>query len=124
MATYYHNPRCSKSRQGLEILNKAGFKFDIKEYLKEEMTIDELKALFKKLDKSPLEVMRTKEKVVKELGLNLKEMSDDDLMALILKNPILLERPILVTEKAAAIGRPPENFIEFIKYLALFQRWE
>lgn len=106
---YYHNPRCSKSRQGLEILEKAKIKFEVKEYLNQKMTKKEVKELFTKLDIEPIDVVRTKEAIFKELDLKGKDLTQDQWAAIIVENPKLLERPILVNENKAVIGRPPEN---------------
>ena len=108
-ATYYHNPRCSKSRQGLAILEEANVDFKIKEYLKEPMSKNEIKTLFKKLGKEPLEVVRTKEGIFKELDLKNKELNKEQWAETIAENPVLLERPILVVGDKAVIGRPPED---------------
>lgn len=106
---YYHNPRCSKSREGLKILEDSKTKFEIKEYLKEPLTKKEIKELFQLLGKDPLEVIRTKEDTFKELGLKDKKMTADQWASTIVENPVLLERPILVKGKKAVIGRPPEE---------------
>ena len=112
--TYYHNPRCSKSREGLKLLEEKGIKPTIKEYLKEKLDPKELKELFKKLKKSPLDAIRTKESIFKELELKGQELSEEEWINLIVKNPVLLERPILVSDKDAIIGRPPEDLFKII----------
>ena len=106
---YYHNPRCSKSRAGLEALNSKKIKFQIKEYLKEPLTISELVELLTKLEMEPLEVIRTKETLFKELELNTNEITLEQWCEIIIENPSLLERPILASETTAKIGRPTEN---------------
>ncbi len=111
---YYHNPRCSKSRQGLALLEENNISPTIKEYLKEGLKENELDALFKKLGKEPIEVVRTKETVFKELGLKEKELSRKEWLSVIAENPVLLERPILDAGKKAAIGRPPEDLLAII----------
>lgn len=115
MATYYHNPKCSKSRQGLEILEQAGFSFKIKEYLKEPMTTSELEDLFFKLKKTPEEVIRKKEDIYKELNLKDKDLSSQEWIKIIIEYPKLLERPILLTENQAIIGRPVEELSKILK---------
>jgi arsenate reductase len=113
---YYHNPRCSKSRQGLELLRSKGLEPEIKEYLKEGLTAKEVSSLASSLGINPIEgLIRVKESTFKELGHTKK----DDLTVakwakVISENPVLLERPILVNGKKVAIGRPPENLLEII----------
>ena len=115
MKVYYHNPRCSKSRTGLSLLEEAKIDFKIKEYLNEPMSTEEVKSIVQKLKVRPHDIIRTKEQTYKDLGLNLKEYSDEHWIQLIVDNPILLERPILVTEDDAVIGRPSENIENFLK---------
>jgi len=106
----YHNPRCSKSRQTLEIINNRGINVHIIEYLKDPPTKEELYTILEKLNKTPHEIIRTKEDVYKEkiAGRNLE---DEELITIMTENPILIERPIVVTSLAAVIGRPPENVL-------------
>lgn len=113
---YYHNPRCSKSRQGLELLKEKGIKPEIKEYLKEGLTASEVQGIAKSLNIEPLDgLIRIKESTFKELGLTKNDSKSlSEWSKIIAKNPVLLERPILVSGKKAAIGRPPENLIEII----------
>lgn len=111
---YYHNPRCSKSRQGLALLEEREVHFHIKEYLKEELSEDEVLDLSEKLQKEPSEFIRAKEKVYTELGLGNKELSKKDWVKVIVENPILLERPILRSETKAQIGRPPEDLLTLL----------
>jgi len=114
--TYYHNPRCSKSRLGLELLQENDIQFDIKEYLKEGFDKKELESLFKKLNLAPLEgVIRTKEALFKELDLKGKDLSLSEWIDVLIENPKLLERPILVSDKDAVIGRPTENLSKILK---------
>lgn len=111
---YYHNPRCSKSRQGLELLEEKGLELEVKDYLKMGFDKEELKEIFDKLGKSPLEVVRKKEKVFKELDLENKNLSLDEWLNTIVENPILMERPILKTPGRAAIGRPIEELLKVL----------
>ena len=106
---YYHNPKCSKSRKGLELLE--GYQFDLRHYLKDLLTESELLQLFKQLDLSPSEVFRKKE--AKDLGL--QDLSDSEWIMAISKHPILLERPILSDGIKAIIARPPERILNFLK---------
>lgn len=109
----YHNPRCSKSRQALAILQQAGADFDIIEYLKTGLTADELAALHRQTGGAVRAMMRTGESVYKELGL--KQVEDEQaLLAAICAHPILLERPLLSDGEKAVICRPPERAEEFL----------
>lgn len=112
--TIYHNPRCSKSRQALEILNNNGVKPMIKEYLKDGLSLDEVKGIYKALElESALSMIRAKEAEFKEAGLS-KESSDEELFDALVKLPKLLERPIVITDKGARICRPPELATEIL----------
>ncbi|MBK26865.1 MAG: arsenate reductase (glutaredoxin) [Halobacteriovorax sp.] len=113
-ARLIHNPRCSKSRQALAILEEKKVSFDVVEYLKNPLSESELDELFSKLGKEPLEVIRTKETVFKDLNLKGQELSRQEWIKIIAKNPILLERPIFDNGNQAVIGRPPENLLSII----------
>jgi arsenate reductase len=104
----YHNPRCSKSREALALLEGRGIQPRIIEYLKTPPSAAELKALLAKLGLQPRELMRKKEAVYAELGLDNPKLSDDVLIKAMVDNPILIERPIVVNGSKAALGRPPE----------------
>ena len=108
MLKIYHNARCSKSREGLEILKNSGKEFEIKEYLKEPLSEDELEKLIKKLDITPIQLVRKNEKIWKE-DYKDKDLSDKELITVMVKNPKLIERPVVETNKKAVIGRPPSN---------------
>jgi arsenate reductase len=112
--TIYHNPRCSKSRQTLTLLEEKGVKPKIVDYLKEPPSAVELKRILKKLGLKPRDVMRKGESVYAELGLEDKDLKDDALIALMVENPILIERPIVVAGDKAAIGRPPEAVLKIL----------
>lgn len=109
----YHNPRCSKSRQALAILTEGGAEFEIVEYLQTGLTADELTALQAKTALELRAMMRTGESVYKELGLK-NEADEEKLRAAMVANPILLERPLVVSDKKAVICRPPELAAEFL----------
>lgn len=112
---YYHNPRCSKSREGLALLQEHGLDLKIKEYLKEGLTKTEVKALMKKTGLTPNEgLVRLKEKVAKELDLKDKDLTKEQWSQIISENPVLLERPILVTGDKAVIGRPPQDLLKLL----------
>ena len=110
----YHNPRCSKSRQTLSLLKERGIEPEIVEYLKDPPSADELKDVLKKLGLSALDVMRTGEAVYKELGLKDSDLSEDALISAMVKNPILIERPVVICGNRAAIGRPPEKVLDIL----------
>jgi arsenate reductase (glutaredoxin) len=114
VVTIYHNPRCSKSRQTLALLNENGLQPQIVEYLKTPPSAAELKRILKKLGVKPRDIVRKSEAVYVELGLKDKDVSDDELIALMAANPILIERPIVVAGDKAAIGRPPEQVLKIL----------
>lgn len=110
----FHNPRCSKSRQTLQLLNDNGVEPEIIEYLKVGVTEETVKSLMAKLSLTPRQFMRVKETEYKEQNLRNSELTEADLIAAIVATPKLLERPIVVNGDKAAIGRPPENVLEII----------
>ncbi len=111
--TIYHNPRCSKSRETLALLNDNGIEPEIVLYLDNTPSIDTLKTLITQLGfDSPRQMMRVKEAEYKEL--NLANAEDDALLKAMLTHPKLIERPIVVNGNKAALGRPPENVLEII----------
>lgn len=111
----YHNPRCSKSRQTLQILEKQGVKPEIIEYLKTPPSENELKAILKALEMSPRDLMRKGEAEYKENNLADESLSDAQLITAMLKYPKLIERPIVVTsDNKYALGRPPESVLDII----------
>ena len=114
--TIYHNPRCSKSREVLEILMQNGVETEIFEYLKVPLTKKKLKNLFAKLNCKPLEVIRTKELVFKQKFKGMR-FTDEEWLQMLIEYPVLLERPILVSEYKAIVARPTEKAVEFIKTL-------
>jgi len=104
----YHNPRCSKSRATLEIIQDAGYELEVVDYLKNPPGEKELRDLLVKLDMEPEELVRKGEDIYKEKFKG-KKMGDDDWIKAMVKNPILIERPIVVNGNRAILGRPPEN---------------
>jgi arsenate reductase len=112
--TIYHNPKCSKSRQTLELLQQNGITPTVIEYLKTPPTAETLKAILSQLGMAPRDLMRKKEEVYAENGLHNPSLSDDDLIDAMVKNPILIERPIVLASGKAALGRPPEQVLEII----------
>jgi len=109
----YHNPRCSKSRQTLALLQENGIEPEVVLYLDAVPTTDELRALLAKLGISPMQLVRKGEAVWKEKFKG-KELSDDEIIAAMIFNPKLIERPIVVKDNKAVLGRPPENALELI----------
>ncbi|NLQ19095.1 arsenate reductase (glutaredoxin) [Marinomonas sp. M1K-6] len=114
MTTIYHNPRCSKSRQTLQLLEENNLQPEIRLYLQDTPSIDEIKTLLAQLDITPLELMRTKEAAYKELGLN-KDSTDEERLQAMHKTPALIERPIVIHNDKAKIGRPPEDVLTLFK---------
>jgi arsenate reductase len=110
----YHNPRCSKSRQALALLEERGYTPEIIEYLKTPPDLDTLKQLLASLQLKPRDILRKKEKEYSDLGLDDETLSDDQILQAIIKAPKLLERPILVRGDRAAIGRPTENLLPLL----------
>ncbi|MDH5581012.1 MAG: arsenate reductase family protein [Bdellovibrionales bacterium] len=108
MYTYLHNPRCSKSRQGLQLLNEKKVDFKVREYLKDPLDSNEIISLSEKLNLPVLKFTRTKESVYKDC------LDEKELIDLMAKNPVLMERPILYDNDKATVGRPPENFLEIL----------
>lgn len=110
----YHNPKCSKSRATLQLLRDRGIEPDIIEYLKVPPDKRELELLLEWLGIGIRDLMRKKEPVYKELGLDDPELDDDALIEAMVENPILMERPIVVANGKAALGRPPEKVLEIL----------
>ncbi|CAA6809303.1 MAG: Arsenate reductase (EC [uncultured Sulfurovum sp.] len=110
----WHNPRCSKSRDSLKLLEEKGIDAQVVKYLDEVPSREELKEMLKMLGMSSArELMRTKEAVYKELNLK-EETSEEALITAMLENPKLIERPIVIKGNKAAIGRPLEKVIELL----------
>ena len=112
--TIYHNPRCSKSRQTLELLNEKKVEPVIVEYLKTPPDAQTLSRILDLLGKDPRDVMRKGEAAYKENGLDDPALGREHLIQAMVDNPILIERPIVVAGNAAAIGRPPESVLEIL----------
>jgi arsenate reductase len=110
--TIYHNPRCGKSRDTLALLEKRGIQPRIVEYLKTPPDAATLKQLLKQLGLKPRQLLRKKEAA--EAGLDDPKLSDDQLIAGMVKHPITIERPIVVNGDKAALGRPPEPVLEIL----------
>jgi len=114
MIEYWHNPRCTKSRQGLALLEEKGAEIRVRRYLDEPPGITELTAAWEALGKPPVaEMMRTKEAAFKEAGLAITD-SDETLLAAMAAHPILIERPLAIKGSKAVIGRPTEKLLDLL----------
>jgi arsenate reductase len=113
-ATIYHNPRCSKSRQTLDLLKSNQVDAEIVEYLKTPPTAAELKDILSMLGFKPRDLMRKKEAEYKALGLSDETLTDDELIQAMVEHPRLIERPIVITGNKAALGRPPEQVLDIL----------
>ena len=112
----YHNNRCSKSRQALALLQEKNVNLDIVEYLKQPLQEGTLKRILIQLEIKPIELMRKGEQDFKT-HVKGKDLKDDDLIALMVRYPKLIERPILVSSDKAIVARPPELVSDFISSL-------
>ncbi|WP_196893952.1 arsenate reductase (glutaredoxin) [Aureivirga marina] len=113
MIKLYHNPRCSKSRQGLAILENSGKPFETIKYLETPPTESELKDIISLLHISPINLVRKGEAIWKE-NYKGKDLTDEQIIKAMVENPKLIERPIVINDKKAVIGRPPENIESII----------
>ncbi|CAL2083769.1 arsenate reductase (glutaredoxin) [Tenacibaculum sp. 190524A05c] len=113
MIKIYHNPRCSKSRQGLAILEESGKDFTVVKYLDDQLTKEELNEIIQLLAISPMELVRKNEKIWKE-NYKGKDLSDSEIITAMIENPKLIERPIVVNKSKAIVGRPPENITSIL----------
>ena len=110
----YHNPRCSKSRQTLQLLQEQGIEPEIFEYLKTSPTVAELNDVLQKLGMEPRELMRKKEAEYKGTGMDNVELNREALIQGMVDTPKLIERPIVLANGKAAIGRPPEDVLAIL----------
>lgn len=113
MITIFHNPRCGKSREGLAILEHSGKLFQVIKYLDKNPTEAELKTIIEKLQLTPIDLVRQKESVWIEQFKG-KNLSDSEIIQAIVSNPILMERPIVMNDSQAIIGRPPLKIIDLL----------
>ena len=113
MITIYHNPRCTKSREGLCEIENLNQPFEIRKYLDEPFTKSELEDVIKKLNIKPIELVRTKESIWIE-NYKEKDLSDTQIIEAMLQNPKLIERPIVVNGNKAVIARPKEKINEIL----------
>jgi arsenate reductase len=107
--TIYHNPRCGTSRTTLELIRKKGIEPKVIEYLKTPPTVKELDDILKLLSMEPRQIIRTKEPEYAKHKLDNPKLTRADLIAAMVKHPILIQRPIVLSRGKAAVGRPPEN---------------
>ncbi|MAY41361.1 MULTISPECIES: arsenate reductase (glutaredoxin) [unclassified Neptuniibacter] len=110
----YHNPRCSKSRQTLALLEEQGIQPDVRKYLDDAPSAEELKLVLSQLGLSARELLRKKEAEFKENGLDDLSLSDDQIIKVMTAVPKLIERPIVIKADKARIGRPPESVLEIL----------
>jgi arsenate reductase len=108
-ATIYHNPMCGTSRKTLEILNNEGAEVDVIEYLKAPPSRDELKRLYERAGITPRQGLRDKEPLAAELGLVDPSASDDEILDAMMEHPILIQRPLVETEKGVRLCRPQDE---------------
>lgn len=112
--TIYHNPHCSKSRQTLEILNQQNVDVEIIEYLKTSPDARTLKQILSYLNIPARDLLRKGESAYKEAGLDDLNLSEDEIIVAMVEHPILIERPVVVNNGKAAIGRPPESVLDIL----------
>lgn len=113
-AQILHNPRCSKSRTTLQLLKDNGVEPEVILYLDTPPTADQLSSILGKLELRPRDLMRKGQSEYKEMGLDDEHLSDEQLIAAMLEAPILIERPIVLANGKARIGRPPESVLEIL----------
>lgn len=110
----WHNPRCSKSRQGLALIEEQGIEPTVVRYLEDPPSAEALDRVLTLLGKAPRDLMRRKETIYKELGLDDEGMSRSQLITAMVNNPKLIERPVVINGDRAALGRPPEAILEIL----------
>ena len=109
-----HNPRCSKSRATLQVLQEHGFEPEVILYQDTPPDVEQLTSILSMLNMQPRDLMRKGQSEYKEMGLDNPQLSDEQLVAAMLKAPILIERPIVLANGKAKIGRPPESVLEIL----------
>ncbi len=110
----YHNPRCSKSRQTLALLQERGITPTVVKYLEAPPDAETLARILSQLGLAPRQLMRKKEEPYSALGLDDQSLNDDALIQAMVDNPVLIERPIVLANDQAALGRPPENVLSIL----------
>ena len=114
MYTILHNSRCGKSREAMKVLEDSGKEFEVREYLKEPLTKQELQAILSKLKLKPIELIRTNEDEWKT-NFKDKDLSDDEVLDAMVQFPKLIQRPVVFDDKSGVVGRPKELVEVFIK---------
>jgi len=114
MYKIFHNSRCSKSRQALQILQDSNCDIEIINYLEIDLDVSLIKDVLKKLSLKPRDILRTSEQDYKDNNLKEDDLSDDNLIEYMIKYPKLIERPIVIKGHKAVLGRPPENILELL----------
>jgi len=109
----YHNPRCQKSREGLQLLENSNQNFEVVDYLNNPPSEKQLQEILKMLGMKPIELVRKNESIWKENYKN-QELKDNDIIKAMCENPKLIERPIVIKDNKAVLGRPPENISVFL----------
>ncbi|MFK8020797.1 MAG: arsenate reductase (glutaredoxin) [Pseudomonadales bacterium] len=112
--TIFHNPRCSKSRQTLALLEDNGVQAEVRLYLDKPPTVSELKTIVKQLELSPRDLLRKGEEEYKSLALSDPAKTDTELLSAMATHPRLIERPIVIKDDSAVLGRPPENVLTLL----------
>jgi arsenate reductase len=113
-ATIHHNPMCGTSRKTLEILRESGAEVTVNEYLKTPPSRDELKRLYERAGITPRDGLRAKEPLAEELGLTRPDVTDDEVLDAMVAHPILINRPLVETEKGAILARPQDKVREIL----------
>jgi len=113
MLKLYHNPRCSKSREAKQLLDEKGLKYETIEYIKNPISIAELQEIVRKLSIEPIELVRQKEAIWKE-NYKGKDLSDDEILEAMIEHPRLMERPIVVHNEKAIVGRPASLILDIL----------
>ena len=113
-ATIFHNPMCGTSRKTLEILRESGTEVIVREYLKDPPSREELKALYERAGIRPRDGLRSKEPIAAEIGLTAPNVDDDTILDAMVEHPILIERPLVVTEKGVRLCRPQDKVREIL----------
>ncbi|WP_370103980.1 arsenate reductase (glutaredoxin) [Winogradskyella sp.] len=113
MIQIYHNPRCSKSRQGLAIVEASGKEFDVVKYLEDELSVEQLSTIISKLGIKPIDLVRKNEAIWKS-DYKGKTLTDKQIIDAMIKHPKLIERPIVINKNKAVVGRPPESILNII----------
>ena len=115
MTKIFHNPRCSKSRQALQLLRDQGIEPEVVEYLKTPPDAKQLKKILALLQCEARQLLRRKETAYRENHLDNPELTEDQIIELMVSNPVLIERPIVIHGKRAVLGRPPENVLDVLR---------